>query len=240
MVLRGVPNSVSRATRTSRTLREVRPFSTSCFNPSRSSHLASSHRRPVSSILFSRPFTLSCPRYRTDTVIRVPTMAESITEGTLTQFSKQVGDFIEQDEELATIETDKIDVSVNAPYSGIIQRLLVADGDIVTVDQAIAELRPEDQPSKNETKNGGQYSSELPSDHSKLPTQGMAELPTASVMMKSPATIITKSNSSTTQDTKKPLLAAERLSPNNKRGENRVCSRSDLKLPAPSPTNKQN
>jgi hypothetical protein len=55
-------------------------------------------------------------------------MAESITEGTLTQFSKQVGDFVEQDEELATIETDKIDVSVNAPHFGIIKRLLVPKG----------------------------------------------------------------------------------------------------------------
>lgn len=67
-------------------------------------------------------------------------MAESITEGTLTQFSKQIEDFIEQDKELATIETDKIDLSVNAPHSGIIQQLLVAEGGTATVNQAIAEL----------------------------------------------------------------------------------------------------
>lgn len=42
------------------------------------------------------------------TVVKVPTMAESITEGTLKQFSKQVGDYVEQDEEVATIETDKV------------------------------------------------------------------------------------------------------------------------------------
>jgi len=35
-------------------------------------------------------------------------MAESISEGTLKQFSKQVGDYVEQDEEIATIETDKV------------------------------------------------------------------------------------------------------------------------------------
>ena len=67
-------------------------------------------------------------------------MAESITEGTLSQLTKEVGDFIEQDEEFATIETDKIDVSVNAPHSGVIQKLLVHEGDTVTVDQAIAEI----------------------------------------------------------------------------------------------------
>lgn len=46
-------------------------------------------------------------RYAT-TVIKVPTMAESISEGTLKQFSKKVGDYVEQDEEIATIETDKV------------------------------------------------------------------------------------------------------------------------------------
>lgn len=43
-----------------------------------------------------------------DKVVQVPPMAESISEGTLKQFSKGVGDFVEQDEELATIETDKV------------------------------------------------------------------------------------------------------------------------------------
>jgi 2-oxoglutarate dehydrogenase E2 component (dihydrolipoamide succinyltransferase) len=40
--------------------------------------------------------------------VEVPQMAESITEGTLKQFSKQVGDYVEADEEIATIETDKV------------------------------------------------------------------------------------------------------------------------------------
>ncbi|KMU92405.1 hypothetical protein CIHG_10129 [Coccidioides immitis H538.4] len=42
-----------------------------------------------------------------DTIVKVPQMAESISDGTLKQFSKQIGDFVERDEELATIETDK-------------------------------------------------------------------------------------------------------------------------------------
>jgi len=43
-----------------------------------------------------------------DRIVKVPQMAESISEGTLKQWSKQVGDFVEQDEEIATIETDKV------------------------------------------------------------------------------------------------------------------------------------
>lgn len=40
--------------------------------------------------------------------IKVPQMAESITEGTLKQWQKKVGEYVEQDEEVATIETDKV------------------------------------------------------------------------------------------------------------------------------------
>jgi len=46
--------------------------------------------------------------YAEETIVKVPQMAESITEGTLKQWSKQVGDYVEQDEEIATIETDKV------------------------------------------------------------------------------------------------------------------------------------
>jgi 2-oxoglutarate dehydrogenase E2 component (dihydrolipoamide succinyltransferase) len=67
-------------------------------------------------------------------------MAESITEGTLKQWSKQVGDYVEQDEEIATIETDKIDVAVNAPEAGTIKEFLVNEEDTVTVGQEIVKL----------------------------------------------------------------------------------------------------
>ena len=69
-------------------------------------------------------------------------MAESISEGTLSSFSKQVGDYVEQDEEIASIETDKIDVSVNAPEAGTLKELLVSEGDTVTVGQEIAKMEP--------------------------------------------------------------------------------------------------
>ncbi|CAI7591552.1 unnamed protein product [Penicillium bialowiezense] len=75
-----------------------------------------------------------------DSIVKVPNMAESITEGTLKQFSKQVGDFVERDEEIATIETDKIDVSVNAPEAGTIKEFLVSEEDTVTVGQDLVKI----------------------------------------------------------------------------------------------------
>ncbi|EHL00041.1 putative Dihydrolipoyllysine-residue succinyltransferase component of 2-oxoglutarate dehydrogenase complex, mitochondrial [Glarea lozoyensis 74030] len=67
-------------------------------------------------------------------------MAESISEGTLKQWSKQIGDFVEQDEEIATIETDKIDVAVNAPEAGTIKEFLANEEDTVTVGQDLVRL----------------------------------------------------------------------------------------------------
>ncbi|WVR05021.1 hypothetical protein IAU60_002033 [Kwoniella sp. DSM 27419] len=74
--------------------------------------------------------------------VKVPQMAESITEGTLKQWSKQVGDFVSQDEEVATIETDKIDVSVNAPMAGKITELLAEEDDTVAVGQDLFKIEP--------------------------------------------------------------------------------------------------
>lgn len=67
-------------------------------------------------------------------------MAESISEGTLKQFSKQVGDHVEQDEEIATIETDKIDVAVNAPQAGVILEFLANEEDNVVVGQDLVKI----------------------------------------------------------------------------------------------------
>ncbi|KZP28604.1 dihydrolipoyllysine-residue succinyltransferase 1 [Athelia psychrophila] len=74
--------------------------------------------------------------------VKVPQMAESITEGTLKTWTKQVGDTVEADEEVATIETDKIDVSVNAPTAGKIVELLAQEEDTVTVGQDLFRIEP--------------------------------------------------------------------------------------------------
>jgi 2-oxoglutarate dehydrogenase E2 component (dihydrolipoamide succinyltransferase) len=80
-----------------------------------------------------------------DVIIKVPQMAESINEGTLSTFLKQVGERIEADDEVASIETDKIDVAVTAPEGGILRELLVEEGDVVTVGQPVARLETGDE-----------------------------------------------------------------------------------------------
>lgn len=90
----------------------------------------------------SRFFGTSLPQHERITV-KVPPMAESISEGTLATIHKQVGEEVEIDEELANIETDKIDVAVNAPQAGQIMELLVSEGDLVETGQDLAVLETE-------------------------------------------------------------------------------------------------
>merc|ERR1711977_105779 len=87
----------------------------------------------------SRLFSMTSRRDE-EQIVKVPEMAESITEGTLKQFSKQPGDYVEQDEEIATIETDKIDVAVNAPAAGTIKEFLAKEEDTVEVGQELVKM----------------------------------------------------------------------------------------------------
>lgn len=82
-------------------------------------------------------------------IIQVPQMAESITEGTLKQWNKKVGDFVNQDDEIATIETDKIDVSINTPVSGILKEILKHEEDIVQTGQDICIIELDSEPPKD-------------------------------------------------------------------------------------------
>ncbi|KAL9615507.1 MAG: hypothetical protein Q9167_000020 [Letrouitia subvulpina] len=104
-------------------------------------------------------------RFYADKTVKVPEMAESISEGTLKQWSKQIGDHVEQDEEIATIETDKIDVAVNAPEAGKIKEYLVKEEDTVTVGQDIATLELGGAPQESGAEHAKQQPKEpAPSD----------------------------------------------------------------------------
>ncbi|CAG8510181.1 11723_t:CDS:2 [Ambispora leptoticha] len=81
-----------------------------------------------------------------DKIVDVPKMAESITEGTLKKWNKKVGEFVQQDEEIATIETDKIDVPVNAPYAGKIVELYAKEEDNVEVGGKLLRIELGDAP----------------------------------------------------------------------------------------------
>jgi 2-oxoglutarate dehydrogenase E1 component len=69
-----------------------------------------------------------------------PAAGESVTEGTILEWRVKVGDFIKRDDTIVEISTDKVDVELPAPDSGVVSELLVEEGDTVTVGQVIARI----------------------------------------------------------------------------------------------------
>src|SRR3984957_8818513 len=67
-----------------------------------------------------------------------PAAGESVTEGTILEWHVKAGDFIKRDDTIVEISTDKVDVELPAPASGVVSELLVQEGDTVTVGQVIA------------------------------------------------------------------------------------------------------
>jgi 2-oxoglutarate dehydrogenase E2 component (dihydrolipoamide succinyltransferase) len=72
--------------------------------------------------------------------IRVPQMGESVTEGVIAQWLKQVGEAVAADEPVVEVETDKITVEVPAPAAGVLVRQVVRQGDTVAVGDVIGVI----------------------------------------------------------------------------------------------------
>ncbi|MEO6858197.1 MAG: multifunctional oxoglutarate decarboxylase/oxoglutarate dehydrogenase thiamine pyrophosphate-binding subunit/dihydrolipoyllysine-residue succinyltransferase subunit [Solirubrobacteraceae bacterium] len=70
----------------------------------------------------------------------MPAMGDSVTEGTVLEWHKQVGDSIAADETLVEISTDKVDAEVPSPTSGTVTKIHVAEGDTVAVGGLLAEI----------------------------------------------------------------------------------------------------
>ncbi len=67
------------------------------------------------------------------TTVSMPQLGETVTEGTILKWAKQVGEEITEDEVLVEISTDKVDTEVPSPVSGTVLEILVAEGDTVEV-----------------------------------------------------------------------------------------------------------
>jgi pyruvate dehydrogenase E2 component (dihydrolipoamide acetyltransferase) len=73
----------------------------------------------------------------------MPQMGVSVSEGTILKWLKQEGEAIEADEPLLEISTDKVDTEVPSPGSGIVQQILVQEGETVAVGTRLAVIAPE-------------------------------------------------------------------------------------------------
>jgi pyruvate/2-oxoglutarate dehydrogenase complex dihydrolipoamide acyltransferase (E2) component len=76
----------------------------------------------------------------------MPQMGVSVAEGTVVEWKKQPGDWVEADEIIASISTDKIDTDVEAPATGRVQEILVPVGETVEVGVALARIATDARP----------------------------------------------------------------------------------------------
>jgi pyruvate dehydrogenase E2 component (dihydrolipoamide acetyltransferase) len=74
------------------------------------------------------------------TSVVLPALGESVTEGTVTRWLKNVGDTVQADEGLLEISTDKVDTEIPSPVSGVIEEILVQEDETVEVGAVLAKI----------------------------------------------------------------------------------------------------
>jgi len=74
------------------------------------------------------------------TVVTMPALGESVTEGTITRWLKQVGDRVEADDPLIEVSTDKVDTEIPSPASGTLLEIKVSEDETAAVGAALAVI----------------------------------------------------------------------------------------------------
>ena len=82
--------------------------------------------------------------------IKAPTFPESVADGVVATWHKQPGEAVARDELLVEIETDKVVMEVVAPEPGVIDAIIVAEGETIASEAVLATLAPGDAPSKSD------------------------------------------------------------------------------------------
>ena len=78
----------------------------------------------------------------TSVQITMPQMGESVTEGTILGWLKQVGDHVEADEPLVEVSTDKVDAEIPAPAAGTLAKIIAEADETVQVGSVLGEIEP--------------------------------------------------------------------------------------------------
>src|SRR5690242_9174967 len=76
--------------------------------------------------------------------VTMPKLGETVTEGTLGRWLKEVGEPVAFDDPLFEVSTDKVDSEIPSPYDGVLLEVLVAPGDTVPVGTTLARIGPPD------------------------------------------------------------------------------------------------
>ncbi len=116
--------------------------------------------------------------------VDLPALGESVTEGTVTRWLKQVGDSVAVDEPLVEISTDKVDTEIPSPIAGIIEEILVAEDDTVEVGAPLVRIG---DGSGAATPTSDAPAAEAPAEAPTPPAPAAAPAPPAPVAAPAPA-----------------------------------------------------
>ena len=89
--------------------------------------------------LFLRPDI----RFFASKTVQCPTMGDSITEGTVQEYSAEQGQFVNRDDIIAVVETDKVMVDIRAPEDGVITKFHIDEGDVIEVGGDFFDIDPD-------------------------------------------------------------------------------------------------
>jgi 2-oxoglutarate dehydrogenase E2 component (dihydrolipoamide succinyltransferase) len=87
----------------------------------------------------------------------MPQMGESIAEATISKWRKKPGDFVQKDEVILEISTDKVDSEIPAPAAGVLAELLFSEGDVVPVKTKIAIIETDGKAAAPATNGNGAH-----------------------------------------------------------------------------------
>lgn len=96
--------------------------------------------------------------------VTMPALGESVTEGTVTRWLKNVGDTVEVDEPLLEVSTDKVDTEIPSPVAGTIQEILVEEDETVEVGADLAVIGDGDAPASNDSGDAAEPTQEAPAE----------------------------------------------------------------------------
>ncbi|MGA7093241.1 MAG: lipoyl domain-containing protein, partial [Candidatus Cybelea sp.] len=72
--------------------------------------------------------------------VTLPEMGESVTQGSIVEWRKRVGEYVAEGDPLVEVTTDKVDVEVPATASGVVTKILAREGQTVAVGATLAEI----------------------------------------------------------------------------------------------------
>ncbi|MCC3274379.1 2-oxoglutarate dehydrogenase, E2 component, dihydrolipoamide succinyltransferase [Arthrobacter sp. zg-Y20] len=114
--------------------------------------------------------------------VNLPALGESVTEGTVTRWLKNVGDRVEVDEPLLEVSTDKVDTEIPSPVAGVIEEILVAEDETAEVGAALVRIGDGSGSDSQQDDGGSAANQEAPAQEApaeEAPAPAAEEVPAA-------------------------------------------------------------